>query len=55
MKKCHREVAIGVIIERGVFKNKQIIFLCFTFIPKTGMRLPKTGISFYWDEIYREG
>jgi len=32
---------------QAIFQNYQItLFPCFTFRPKTGMRLPKTGASF---------
>jgi len=39
---------IDMVIERGIFKTNQITFcLCFTFMPKTGMVLTKTGVCFY--------
>jgi len=31
-----------------IFKNNQFtLFPCFTFIPKTGVGIPETGINFY--------
>ena len=34
--------------DRFISKNNQItLFPCFTFIPKTGVGLPKTRVSFY--------
>jgi len=39
-----------MVIDWLIFKNNQIsLFTCITFIPKTGMGLPKTGIIFYRD------
>jgi len=33
-------------IDKGILKNNQIMILCYTS-PKTGIRLPKPGGSFY--------
>jgi len=38
-----------MVIDTGIVKNNRIIpFLCFNFKPETGMRLPKTGVRFYF-------
>jgi len=48
MKRPRRELQINVVIDRFIFKKYQItLFICFTFIPKTGMGVPKTRIIFY--------
>ena len=48
MRRSLRELSIDMVINQGIFKNTQITFFpSFTFIPKTDMGLPKTGISFY--------
>jgi len=37
-----------MVIDGGILKNNDItLFLYFTFIPKTGMELPKPGLDFY--------
>jgi len=37
-----------MVVDRFIFENDQItLSLCFTFIPKTGVGLPETGVSFY--------
>jgi len=47
MKRSRQELSINMVINRFIFKNNQItLFTCFTFIPKTGMGPPKTGIIF---------
>jgi len=52
IKRSRRELSIDMIIQRGIFKNNQIkLFPCFTFIP-TSIRVPKTGVSFYYDEHF---
>ena len=43
IKKSCRELSIHIVIDQFIFT----FFTCFTFIPKTGMGLPKTGIIFY--------
>ena len=46
MKRSPRELSINMV--RFIFQNNQFtLFPYFTFIPKTGMGLPKTGIMFY--------
>jgi len=40
--------ALDMVLDWFIFGNTQItMFTCFTFIPKTSMGLPKTGIIFY--------
>ena len=37
MKRSRRELAIDMVVHRGIFKFNQItLVLCFTFIPKSG-------------------
>jgi len=37
----------------GIFKNNHItLFACFTFIPKTGVGIPKTNIHFDCDLVF---
>jgi len=37
-----------MVVDRFIFENNQIMrFPCITFIPKTGVGLPKTGVSFH--------
>jgi len=48
MKRSRRELSINMVIDRSIIKNNQFtLFTCFTFVPKTDMGLPKTGIIFY--------
>ena len=48
MKTSRRELSINIDIDWFIFKNNQItLSTCFSFIPKTGMGLPNTGIIFY--------
>jgi len=52
MKRSRRELSINMVINRFIFKNNQITLItCFTFIPKTGVGLPKTGIIFYSEGV----
>jgi len=47
MKSSRQERSFKVVINRFIFiNNPNALFSCFTFIPKTGMELPKTGIIF---------
>jgi len=52
MKRSRRDLSINMVIDRFILKNNQItylftkLFICFTFIPKTGIGLSKTGIIF---------
>jgi len=47
MKGSRRELSIGMVIGRDVFKYK-FFFSCMTLIPKKGMGgLPKTGDGYY--------
>jgi len=49
MKTSRRDISIDMVIHRGIFKNNQItLFPCFTFVPKT-------GVSFYCDEVITDG
>jgi len=42
-----RDLLIEMVVERFIFKNNEITLSpCFTFIPKTGVRLLKTGLVF---------
>jgi len=53
LKRSRRELSINMVIDRFIFKNSQItVFSCFTFIPKTDMGLPKTGIIFYCVKMF---
>jgi len=37
-----------MVVDRFIFKNNQVTLSpCFTFIPKPGVGLPKTGVGFY--------
>jgi len=48
MENSQRDLFIDMVVERFIFKNNLIMLsLCFTFTPKTGVELPKTGVSFY--------
>jgi len=39
-----------MVVDGFIFENNQITLLpCFTFIPKTGIGLPKIGVSFYFE------
>ena len=45
MKRSRRELSFNVVMDKFVFQNNQItVFPSFTFIPKTGIELPKTAI-----------
>jgi len=44
-----RDLPIDVVVDWFIFNNNEItITPCVTFIPKTGVELPKTGVIFYW-------
>jgi len=48
VKSSRRDLFIDTVVQKFIFKNKLIALLSrFTSIPKTGIGLPKTGISFY--------
>jgi len=48
MESSRRDLFIDMVIDMFIFKNNQIaLFPCFTFIPKAGVGLPKTGFMFY--------
>jgi len=48
MASSRRDLFIDVIVDRFILKNNLItLSSCFTFIPKTGVGLHETGISFY--------
>jgi len=44
MESSRRDLFIDMAVDRFIFKIKQIS-PCFTFTPKTGMALPKIGVS----------
>jgi len=47
--RSRREHSIDMVVCGGILKNNQLTpFPCYTFIPKTDMGLPKTGVSFYF-------
>jgi len=47
MESSRRDLFIDMVADSFIFKNNQIMnYLCFIFIPKTGVGLPKTA-SFY--------
>jgi len=49
MKSSQRDLFIDMVVDtcRFIFNNNQITLSpCFTFIPKTGVGLPKTGFFF---------
>jgi len=49
MESSQRGLFIDVVVERFIFKNNQFtLFPSFTFIPNTGVELPKTGVTFYY-------
>jgi len=48
MESFRQDLFIDMFGDRFIFKNDQIMFSPrFTFIPKTGVGLPKAGASFY--------
>jgi len=48
MESSQRDLFIDMVIDRFTLQNNKItLSLCFTFISKTGVGLPKTGASFY--------
>jgi len=48
MKRTRRELSIDMVIDSFIFRNNQITLItCYTFIPKIGMELPKTGVMLY--------
>ena len=50
MQRSRRKLSINVVVHMFILKNNQITsFPCFTFIPKTGTGLTKTGIIFCRD------
>jgi len=47
MESSRQDLFIDMVVERFIFKNDQTTLSpCSTFIPKTGVGLPKTGVSF---------
>jgi len=47
MESSLRDLFIDMVVDRFIFKNDRLaLFSCFT-LPKTGVGLPKTGVSFY--------
>jgi len=48
MESSRRDLLIDVVVDRFIFKNNQMtISPFFSFIPKTGVGLPKIGVNFY--------
>ena len=48
MESSRRDLFIDMVVRRFIFKNNRITLSdSFTFIPETGVGLPKTGVSFY--------
>ena len=48
MESSRRDLLIDMVVDRFIFKNNQITpSHCFTFVPKTGVGLPKKGVIFY--------
>jgi len=39
-----------MIINRGTSNNQITYFLCFTFLPETGIELPNAEVSVYYTE-----
>jgi len=46
LKTSRREVSIGAAEHSSLLKNNQIKYPRFSFTPKTGKELPKTGVLF---------
>jgi len=47
---------IDMVVDRCIFKNIGItLSLCFAFVPKTGVGLPKTWVSFYCKQYFKDG
>jgi len=43
-----RDLFIDMVVDWFILKNNQnTLFLCFTFIPKSGVGLAKTGVIFH--------
>ena len=56
VKRSRWELSIHLVIDIFIFKNDRItLFQCFTFIPKTGMRLPKTGSFSFVCLVFYQG
>ena len=54
MESSRRDLFIDMVFDRLNFKNNQITLSpCFTFIPKTGVGLPKPGVRFYCEPLSR--
>jgi len=47
MESSRQDFFIDMAVD-GFILEKKTLSPCFTLIPKTGERLPKTGVSFYW-------
>jgi len=56
MESSRRDLFIDVVVDRFIFKTKQITLSpCFTSMAKTGVELPKTWIRFYCETCYMTG
>jgi len=52
MESSRRDHFIDMVVDRFICKSNQITLSpCSTFIPKTGVGLAKTGISFYRENL----
>jgi len=49
MESSRRDLFIDMVVDKFIFKGNQRVTLppCFTFTPKAGEGLPKTGAKFY--------
>jgi len=52
IESSRRDLFIDMIVDSFIFNNNLITLApCFTFIPKTAVGLPKTGVRFYCVEV----
>jgi len=47
-KRSRRELSIDMVVERVIFKYKQVTPFFYLYLPKTGMGVPKTRVNFYF-------
>jgi len=53
IESSRRDLFFDMAVDRFVLKNNQITLSpCFTLIPKTGVGLLKSRVSFYWETIF---
>jgi len=49
MESSRRDLLIDMVVDRFILKNNEITLSpCFSFLPETGVGLPKAGLSFHW-------